>query len=78
MFSESGKSANGQLVYAQPYKLSVLIACFGGSACISGKAPEKMPPFLLLKILLLFFLASSRYVQSVNVVVVTITKRNFE
>ena len=38
---------------------------------------EKMPLFLSLKMLLSFALAFSRYVQLVNVVVVTIIEQNF-
>ena len=49
---DDGRSTDGQLVCAKPSKLSVLIAFFGGSACIYGGATRKMHPFLLLKMLL--------------------------
>ena len=57
----------------------VCVNCvFWGSACIYGGATGKMHPFLLLKMLLSFALVSLRYVQSASVVVVTITKLDFE
>ena len=39
---------------------------------------KRIHPFLLLKMLLSFALVSLRYVQSVSVVVVTISKLDFE
>ena len=56
----------------------MLIAYFWGSVCIYGGATREMHPFLLLKMLLSIALVSLRYVQSASVVVVTITKLDFE
>ena len=57
----------------------VCVNCvFLGSACIYGGGTRKMHPFLLLKMLSSFALVSLRYVQSVKVVVVTISKLDFK
>ena len=54
------------------------IAPFWSSACIYGGVTKKDTSIFIAKMLLSFALVSLRYVQSVSVVVVIISKLDFE